>query len=211
MYKKYIFVHDVQRTFSISGDHGQSVYARTWYPKNFQETEMSIGIQVANQYEYDKLVEFVQNHHRTILAYGAHNDSKIGADDFGVEFMLFKALMKPGSNDRQVVPPMHLLVVVTDIQAGHERFVNAPTATLTCRVLNDFRQLPVETSAKIYDALYSSYMQTFGTQYKPAQDASSGINSGNDSQFIVDDPNSWYNNGGGSGNGTGDFGGVGGQ
>jgi len=168
--KLYLFVDGIKTSWQLAGTFAQTEKSRTFYPKSFSQSALVITGSMANQYEFDLLVEFVQNHHHTI---GSVDDEILG-DGTGLNpvqvnsatFMLFHPL---GGHTYRHIPktnvgkgtgehePVGLDAVgnpfsenkrtgymaelaILNIEAGHERFVYAPAFTLTCQVLNDYMQ-----------------------------------------------------------------------
>lgn len=134
----YLFVDAVETGWQLSGETTQSQTARNFYPRNMAQDELTISGTVANQYEYDRIVEFIQHHHLSqfnsglIVAQGLDGNGNYP----GVDFKLFR----PQAGGTNSVPRMFYTVVITDIAAGHERFMNYPTYQLTAKVTYDHLQ-----------------------------------------------------------------------
>jgi hypothetical protein len=135
-----IWIEGVSTGYSLSGDYGQTAGSRTFYPHNFSQAPISITGTVANQYEYDKIVHFVRQHHHDAL------DSWVLSPDVGndegtqaVEFMMAsyyvlvgktrtgEAIYKevfggiPG-NSNLGSNGVHVAGYITSMDAGHQRF-----------------------------------------------------------------------------------------
>jgi hypothetical protein len=138
-HKLYLFVDSVSTGWRVAGETTQTHDSRTFYPRNLTQDDVTISGTVANNYEYDRLVRFVEHHQNSIL----------GAEDFrgnyfaAVDFRLFKPANAntiyhtnsesgEGSGSR-----MFYTIAILGISAGAERFKNAPTYTLRCKVLHD--------------------------------------------------------------------------
>ena len=91
--KIYLFVDSVETSWSLEGSYGQAQVSRTFYPHSFIQHEWIIKGQMANQTEYDKLVEFVEWHQQRAL----YSDSEApGGGIIQVRSALF-ALYKPAN------------------------------------------------------------------------------------------------------------------
>ena len=111
---------------------------------------------MANQYEYDLLVEFVEYHQNQVLnspAWLATQPVQVN----GADFLLFspqnnkdyrfipdeaphplRGELQPLYKNQGKITNFYVMVAITNIQAGHERFQFAPAFTLTCMVLYDY-------------------------------------------------------------------------
>lgn len=154
LYKTYLFVNGIETGWQLAGERAQTVTSRSFYPRNLTQDEMSIYGQMANQHEFDRLVEFVLHHQHTILK----------ADDVldeipAVRFTLFRPVAGRTFDHFRA---LSYQVAVTDIEAGAERFKNAPEFRITCKVLNDYLQTKPEVqdqfSRKIdYKSIFGDY------------------------------------------------------
>lgn len=191
-HKLWLYVTQTQTGWSISGDYGQSPYARTFYPQQLQQDDFIITGVVPNQYEYDRITEFVQRHHDSAL----QADTSPGA--FPLDFKLFPYRI-PVRRDRRgrivyryIHRGVHLELFIQNHEAGHERFVNAPTWTLPCKVSNDFLQQQRSVKGYVNDALQKNYLQVFGGFYKQPQ--VKGVYLENIPPFVdVESRDAWYN------------------
>lgn len=169
LYKLYAFVHEVETGWSLSGNYGQGNFAKTFYPQNLQQDDISVIGQCPSQFEYDKLVSFVEHSHRTILS------SQLESSKSWIDFKLLphtdppiRQPLQAGQTRRKIHHGMHYGVVITTVEAGHERFNHQPLFRLTCKVLNDYVQPQYEVDGAIYNSLVSDYIKTFGDTYTPA-------------------------------------------
>lgn len=133
-HKLYLFVDNVSTGWKVAGETTQTHDSRTFYPRNLTQDDVVITGTVANNYEYDKLVRFVEHHQNSIL----------GAEDFrgnyfaAVDFQLFKpANANTIYHTSTGGSKMFYTIAILSIEAGAERFKNAPTYTLRCKVLHD--------------------------------------------------------------------------
>lgn len=154
-----LWVENIESAFKVSGQYGQAHSSKTWYPKNFFQDVLTITGWVPNQYQYDNLVRFVMHSHHTALQSSADNYFNY------VDFKLYR----PQNTDRSFyhVPPggVHYGLIITDIDAGHERFQFAKQFILTCKVTNDFRDNQKNLYQSIEDKI--DYVQIWGDPSQP--------------------------------------------
>lgn len=136
LYKLWLFVDAFETSWSLSGETSQGQLSRIFYPRNMTQGQVQIEGSVANQYEYDRLVHFVEHHHYSQMRpQGAIANTLDGNQYPSVDFMLFK----PGNKQTfNAFSPVYYSLLILNIEAGHERFVNFPTYTLTCKVTYDY-------------------------------------------------------------------------
>jgi hypothetical protein len=119
---------------------------------------------MANQYEYDLLVEFVEKHQRRMLTQTLV-PSNSPVQVVGADFLLFRPQNNPWAvqeamydtvyltrSNFTMIPTaapgvlakgaetnkFHVLLAITNLEAGHERFMFAPAFTLTANVIWDY-------------------------------------------------------------------------
>lgn len=63
----YLFVTNVSTSWSLQGSASQTQSRRTFYPQHLVQADVVVKGQCANQYEYDRLVEFVERHQHGML------------------------------------------------------------------------------------------------------------------------------------------------
>lgn len=157
----YLFVTDIELGWTVSGDYGQSKGYRTFYPKNLHQTPVQITGVVANQYEYDRLVEFVSKHHRNVI-----QDATYVCN---FKLFPFRILLNPESGKppiyRWVVRPMNFDGVVMAMDAGHERFKNAPTWSIQFMVTYDYLSPSPVTDSQTDLVLKQNWEQIFGAAF----------------------------------------------
>lgn len=175
-YQIYTFVTGITTGWSIAGDYGQSASARTFYPKNLSQDAITIEGIVANQYEYDRLTEFMIAHQTR--AVDVHNPKDTdptralefrmrpfrvpaGRDKKGnIVYRYINRGLPDGDNGIKVQG------YVLNWAAGHTRFVNAPRWTCDLKVTYDFLSNPVHLQGEMNQILEHDYIQTFGQLYK---------------------------------------------
>ena len=178
----WIYCTGISTGWSVAGDYGQSAAARTFYPKNLSQDEIQIEGVVANQYEYDRLVEFTIQHHRSMLDTFDHDtDPNTPAQNNGpLELRLYPYLIDTGKRTRkgEIVyrevygglpgagvagtNGVKLQGVISGIDAGHDRFVNAKSFQFSFRVTYDFMAKPVFLKGELNKQLQENYMVSFG-------------------------------------------------
>lgn len=136
--KLYLFVNAIQTGWALAGEHGQGQLGRVFYPRNLSQDEFMIEGIVANNYEYDKVVRFVEHHHHTQFASAVSVAQSLDGNDsyLGVDFKLFR----PVNSSLSTFTPLKYGVLITDITAGAERFKFAREYQLTCKVTYDYLQ-----------------------------------------------------------------------
>lgn len=132
--RHYIFCVGVHTGWTVQGSYGQGANSRYFYPRSLMQDELLIRCAVANQFEYDRLVHFLHTHHIRAL-----NDKKRGIP---LEFKLFGKTVETAVNGvralRTLHDGMHYSGFATSIQAGHDRFINAPVMEIVVKVGEDF-------------------------------------------------------------------------
>jgi hypothetical protein len=162
--KFYLFVTRVATGWTLSGEHGQTLSSRAFYPRNLSQTDLVIEGICPSQHEYDKLVEFVQAHHLRIVGMEAAQETfETPNQTNSVNFRM----ARPGNraNTYRHAPRIDWDVAITSVSSGHERFVFAPTFQLTCKVLNDKLQPAADVEFDIMRDL--DYAQVFGDMFNP--------------------------------------------
>ena len=165
----YLFCTGIQTGWQVAGSYGQSPRARTFYPMNLSQDEFMIEGIVANQYEYDRVVEFVIAHHQTAV------DVRNPRDSIATSAVMFTS--KPyrvedgrdrngNINYRTISSGIRLDGYITGIQAGHQRFVNAPTYQMSMRIANDYLQKQIQIEGDFNKELVNKYLVSFGQFYK---------------------------------------------
>lgn len=136
LYKTWLFVNAVQTGWKLAGETGQGQLGRVFYPRNLTQDQFTIEGICASQFEYDKIVEFVQHHHYSQMRpQGLVAQSLDGNSYPAVDFVLFKPA---GTQAFDGHAPMHYSVIIENMEAGAERFKNFPEFVLTCKVVNDY-------------------------------------------------------------------------
>lgn len=101
----YLYATGVSTSWSLAGSASQTQSRRTFYPQHLVQGNVIVKGIMPNQYQYDRLVEFVESHHHNVLGLRSSNSPIFGtgitgnpfnslgganqnAGDVGVEFML---------------------------------------------------------------------------------------------------------------------------
>lgn len=163
-YKIWLFVNAIQTGWTLAGEHAQGQMGRVFYPRNIAQDELSIEGIVANQHEFDRIVQFVEHHHHSQFApQGHYAQSLDGNGNYpGIRFVLFKP---EAGKTFDSFKPIYYSMVITDIEAGAERFKNYPTYVLTCKVTYDHLQNNEEVSQALAQA--TQIRNIFGTASNP--------------------------------------------
>lgn len=193
--KLWVFCTGISTGWSVAGDYGQSAAARTFYPKNLSQDEITIEGVVANQYEYDRLVEFTLISHRDMLDTFDHDTdpNTPEAAPSALEMYLYPYMIDTGQRTkkgeviwREVYGGLpgagvagtygsKVSGVISGIDAGHDRFVNAKTFTFNFRVTYDFLSKPVYLKGELNKQLQADYMQSFGKIHAQGEKANKVI------------------------------------
>ena len=208
-HKIWIFCTAISTGWTVSGTYGQSASARTFYPNNLTQQEITFSGVVANQYEYDRIVEFVIAHHnRALDTFDRDTDPNTpGQDTAPIELSLFPYIIDTGKRNRKgeiIYREVYgglpgsgqagtygakVQGYITSIPAGHDRFINAKTFDLSFRVSYDFMSNPVHLRGELNKQLRANYMQSFGQKYvPPVPKNNSGFNDNNSPASVWDQP-----------------------
>lgn len=163
LYKMYLFIDAIQTGWALAGDYGQGQFGRVFYPRNLSQDELVIEGTVANNYEYDRLVRFVEHHHNTQFSSQiAVAQSLNGNDQYpGVDFSLYR----PVNSSIRTFTPLKYGVVITDMSAGAQRFQFARTFSLQCKVIYDYLQRPYHLEQGINTII--TRQQIYGSASNP--------------------------------------------
>ena len=156
--KIYMFVDRFHTGWAVAGEMAQTHTSRTFYPRHLSQDDLVIEGQVANQYEYDRLVRFTMHSQNRVLDATDYT----GTDFLATDFSMFKP-QRAHTIDH--FRPFKYKVAIINMEAGHERFKNAPAFTLTCKVLFDYTR-GQEDVVRILD-LKRDYHQIFGDYANP--------------------------------------------
>lgn len=162
-HKMSIFCTAVSTGWNVIGSYGQTISNRAFYPQHLIQKPIVIEGVCANQYEYDKLVDFIQRHHETSL------QSSYDLDTHPIEFKLFPYEVETGKVDaggnkimRKIHDKMRVEGYITNIKAGHQRFVNAPTFQLEMIVAYENQEEEYRLSAEMEEEVFNKYITAFG-------------------------------------------------
>lgn len=164
LYKLYLFVDAIQTGWALSGETGQGQFGRVFYPRNLSQDELLIEGTAANQYEYDRLVRFVEHHHNTQFSSKLAVAQSLDGNDIypGVDFSLYK----PVNSALSTFSPLKYSVVITDMAAGAERFKFARPFSLQCKVTYDYLSKHYHLEDGIRTII--TRQQVFGSAADPA-------------------------------------------
>lgn len=138
LHKIYLFVDGIQTGYALAGSTAQTQLSRSFYPSNLSQDDLVITGMTPSQYEYDKLVRFVLHHHYTQFVPNPNAPLDSGSSyQSGVDFKLYKPTTGKTFNAH---PPLHYMIVVSQVAAGHQRFESGVPFQLTCKVTFDFLQ-----------------------------------------------------------------------
>jgi len=158
LHKIYLFVDRFTTGWAVAGEYAQTHTSRSYYPRHLSQSDLVVEGQMANQYEYDKLVRYVVHHQHSILSATEYT----GSDFQAVDFAMFKP---PNPNAFDHFRPVKYKIAITHMEAGHERFKNAPAFTLTCKVLFDYTRGREDIVQAIDRKI--TYRQVFGAFTNP--------------------------------------------
>lgn len=195
-HKLWLYVTGVSSSWTLQGTQSQTSGRRSFNPQHMTQEPLVVRGQMPNQYEYDRLVEFIARHHE--VATGSSPAGVMQAITTGdgteealaVSFRLvpYNSIYwttppepKPGEATLlERVPdeyrigkgiyqlvPIHLEGFITEIRAGARRFENAPTFEFGLQVTRDFIDPEV---AGIGSLNNSHWWQMFGPFYSTPQD-----------------------------------------
>lgn len=161
--KAYLFVDSVDTSYTVSGQYAQAHDAKTWYPMNYYQNPVTISGWVANQNDYDNLVRFVHHSHYTALKGNEFSNNWFHF----LDFRLFRPLANPKHTFYHIPKGgLHLGLIITDFDGGHDRFEFAKEFQFTCKVTQDFRD-PQQNSIYSSIAPTIDLTQIFGNPSLP--------------------------------------------
>lgn len=183
-YQMPVFVVGISTGWEVTGQYGQAGSGRTFFPNNLNQNPLTIEGIVANQYEYDRLVEFMLLHQQTATqAFVNDPSSGSGPSSKALTFTLKPYKVDTGRKDNNGQPILRTIYgsipglsaqnggngsrvrgYIQTVQAGHQRFVNAINYTLSLQISYDYSQM-AQTQAELYRQLQSQYMGSFNSLY----------------------------------------------
>lgn len=191
--KLYLFVNAIQTGWALAGEHGQGQLGRVFYPRNLTQDEFVVEGIVANNYEYDKVVRFVEHHHHTQFASAVSIAQSLDGNDqyLGVDFKLFR----PVNSSLATFTPFKYGVLITDMTAGAERFKYAREYQLQCKVTYDYLQSPWHLEQGIKKLI--TRQTIFGSAANPAprtgNESQSNITTATDLSTSILNPKTSFN------------------
>lgn len=170
LYKVWLFIDAIQTGWKLAGETSQGQLGRIIYPRNLTQDQVSIEGTCASQFEYDKIVQFVEHHHFSqVRPQGVVAQSLDGNSYPAVDFALFKPANTSTFDGFQ---PLRYSLIIEDIEAGHERFKNFPAYVLTCKVVYDYLESPYHIQQDIRHAI--SRTRVFGKATSPSPTTGGG-------------------------------------
>ena len=183
LYRLPLFVLGVQTAYSVAGSYGQTSSSRTFYPMNYSQDVLNISLLFANSFEYDKMVDFVRQHHWDALDTFVDdpNNGTHGVTSNAVEFKLFPYYVQAGKNSRgqQVYREIyggipgnfnaassngtHVAGYILGCAAGVERFQFARSMDLQLKISYDFLEDHPQTSALTNKILQDNVLNGLAT------------------------------------------------
>ena len=114
----YMWVNDLRSDFSMAGTYAQSKKRRSFFPHNFVQPSMTISGQTPNQYQYNRIAEFVRKSQREVV----QNDRRV---------LKFRCIATAEDTVRPIIKGSHQSIsidgYVQSMPRLAERWVNAPT------------------------------------------------------------------------------------
>ena len=170
--KLYLFCTGVSTGWKVNGSFGQGAGFRTFYPRAFSQDDVQIKCVVANQHQYDLMIEFVQRHHRHALSQIPSGKLE-HASGMPVDFKLFEYRVPKGRDRagqiayRTIHDAMHYGGFITIAAAGHDHVTNAPAFILNLKVSHDFLNQNIVQTGLINIELMKKYLGGFGQRFVP--------------------------------------------
>lgn len=124
-----LWINKVEADFGVDGQVAQSREGRSYYPRSIQQARFRVSGQAPNSYHFNRLAKFARLTHKDAL------------DGHWIKFYLqeHKPNTKlPRQGIRGPHSQIHVDGYITNVQAGAERFVNAPTYSFEFVVFNAY-------------------------------------------------------------------------
>lgn len=121
----YLWIHQIESGFQVGGQYAQSANKADWHARNFIQPRFKITGQTANQYEYNRLAEFIRVSQNKSLRFG-RDDSQSNTTKlviYGAESNPTGVGSMPSKKGRE---PHVLYGHILNIERRATRFVNAP-------------------------------------------------------------------------------------
>lgn len=112
-----LWVYEVESGFEMAGTRAQSAQKRDFYPHNFVQPALKVRGQTANNYEFNRLSEFVRFAQRRGVFYGEH-----GLDRPTIDFVLFGNGVKTARGHKGEHQALKLEGIIPTIPRGARRF-----------------------------------------------------------------------------------------
>lgn len=120
----YIWLHQIEASFQVSGSFAQSARGRQWFPRNFVQPSFKFTGQFANQHEYGNFSEFVRRSQGRSLGW-RRNEAAAHTTRLVIRSREGMTYPRDGSV-RHSRAPYELFGHILSIERKYTRFVNAP-------------------------------------------------------------------------------------
>lgn len=153
-----LWADDIQMNFSMSGSTGQSRFRKQFYPKSFNQPKLRIAGRMPNQYEYNRLANFIRENHMKVLS-GVEKKAPVGQQT--VEAPVIKMFirgdaLKAKRNIKGGHRPHSFEGYISNIRAGAVKFEFAPEF--------EFEFIPLKSKFNGQYGLYDDQLLTKGIQ-----------------------------------------------
>lgn len=112
-----LWVYEVEASFEMAGTKVQSAQLRDFYPHNFVQPALTVRGQTANNYEFNRLSEFLRSAQRRGVSFSEH-----GLDRPTVDFVLFGRGHNTARGHKGVHQRLRLEGIVPAFGRGAKRF-----------------------------------------------------------------------------------------
>jgi hypothetical protein len=180
----WLWVNDISSDFSMVGSTGQSKKRRTFFPHNFAQPSVNISGQTPNQYQYNRLAEFVRKSQTDVILH----DQRV---------LKFRCIATPENTIRPIVKggfqSIALDGYVKAMPRLAERWVNAPPYSFDFIVTYAIKLLELDDTPvrrvkfkSILSIIKHPGTYTFeeGGVYDPDKPAGQDHSNGNDTPIV---------------------------
>jgi hypothetical protein len=153
-----LWAEDIQMDFAMAGSTGQSRFRNQFYPKSFNQPKLQVSGRMPNQYEYNRLANFVRENHMQVLS-GVEVKAPIGQQT--VQAPVIKLFIRGNSlktykNVKGGHKAHSFEGYISNIQAGAIKFNFAPEFK--------FEFIPLKSKFNGQYGLYDDQLLTKGIQ-----------------------------------------------
>lgn len=114
----WMWVNDINANFAMSGSTAQSKKLRSYFPHNFAQPSITLSGQTPNQYQYNRLAEFVRKCHAQSVLNSNENTIRLVVLAGGEETK--RPIVRGHRNS------IYLDGYISNMPRRAERFINAP-------------------------------------------------------------------------------------